>query len=69
MLFNKKIEPSCGYCLHGKDLGGEEIACVKRGIMASYGSCREFSYEPTKRKPHLMQKLSFAQVSEEDFVL
>ena len=40
MLFRKKIEPRCAYCTKGSPLNEKEVACVKRGIVSSGGSCR-----------------------------
>ena len=51
MLFDRNIEPRCGYCRHGSVLGFDEIACVKHGIMEAGGFCTAFKYEPTKRAP------------------
>ena len=69
MLFKRNIEPSCTYCRHGTDLGYDVIVCIKRGIMASYGSCGAFRYEPTKRVPEVTQNLHAAGFSLEDFSL
>ena len=69
MLFDNNIEPSCAYCRYSTALGHDEIACVRRGIMAGSGSCGSFRYEPTKRVPELMPKLNLSGLSEEDFVL
>ena len=55
MLFDRNIEPSCAYCRHGTDVGCGVIVCIKRGIMAVYGYCGAFSYEPTKRIPDVPQ--------------
>ena len=69
MLFYKDIESSCGYCFFGTDLGCEEILCIKRGIMASHGSCSAFRYEPTKRRPNVPQCPDIADFTEKDFSL
>ena len=69
MLFNKNIEPSCSYCFHGSDLGYDIIVCIKRGIMANYGYCGAFRYEPTKRIPEALPKLKTPDFSIEDFTL
>ena len=51
MLFRKKIEPACAYCVHA--YGGEDdsIICTKKGIMQPWQRCRSFAYDPLKRKP------------------
>ena len=69
MLFQRDIEPSCSYCYHGTDIGYDKIACMKRGIMAGYGSCGAFRYEPTKRVPEATPELKVSGFSEEDFRL
>jgi hypothetical protein len=69
MLFNRNIEPSCEYCQYGTALGFDEIACIKRGIMTSSGSCGAFRYEPTKRVPQALPSLKPSGLTEEDFSL
>jgi len=52
-------------------LGFGEVACTRKGIMADYGKCNAFRYEPTKRKPEYARSPGAAQameeVTEEDF--
>ncbi|MCL2408974.1 MAG: hypothetical protein FWC96_05085 [Oscillospiraceae bacterium] len=69
MLFDSNIEPSCTYCRYGEDLGHGEVACRKRGIMASHGYCVHFTYEPTKRMPHIGPRFNSAGYTKEDFSL
>ena len=69
MLFDRNIEPSCAYCSYGTNLGDDEIACTKRGIMAVFGNCGAFRYEPTKRVPEVRPKLVVSGFTEEDFSL
>ena len=69
MLFDRKIEPSCLYCRHGRTLGEGEVACLKRGIVDGSGYCGLFRYEPTKRIPEQRPRFAAASVSEEDFAL
>jgi len=69
MLFSRKIEPSCAYCRFGTALGYDEFICSKRGIMAGYGFCGSFLYEPTKREPEYVPDLKLAGLPEEDFSL
>ena len=66
-LFDRNIEPSCGYCGFGTPLGDNIVACTKRGIMASFGFCGAFRYEPTKREPHTLPSLKISEMTEEDF--
>lgn len=50
--FNKKLAPSCSYCVYGNPTAyGEEILCLKRGITERRDSCRKFKYDPLKREP------------------
>lgn len=69
MLFDKNIEPRCGYCQWGTPLNGEQMMCVKRGIVACGGSCRRFRYDPLMRTPPKPQPISFEHLSDEDFTL
>lgn len=69
MLFRKKIEPQCGYCLHGKKVSERDVACVKKGIMPLEGSCRKFQYDPVKRVPPRPATLNTKRLREEDFSL
>lgn len=69
MLFRTDIEPSCSYCLHGTDIGRDEIACRNRGIMAAGGRCGAFCYEPTKREPEFARSLKIPDMPELDFSL
>ena len=68
-LVDENVEPKCTYCCHGKSLGNDEVACVRRGIMSSSGYCRGFRYEPTKREPRAVQRLDTAMFSKQDFSL
>jgi len=69
MLFSRKIEPSCAYCRFGTALGYDEFICSKRGIMAGYGFCGSFLYEPTKREPEPAPNMKIVSLPEEDFKL
>ena len=69
MLFDRYNEPKCANCRNGTSLGQDRIACLKRGIMAGFGSCGAFRYEPTKRIPEVPPKLSNSGLSKEDFSL
>jgi hypothetical protein len=51
MLFDRRMEPRCAYCVFGDALNPREVACVKRGIVSAGARCGKFSYEPTKRVP------------------
>lgn len=67
-LFNNDIIPKCEYCLHGKLApGGEEILCIKMGIMSLSSSCKKYKYDPLKRQPKKMPQLP--QFEKKDFEL
>ena len=68
-MFEKDIEPRCGYCQRGTSLGDEKVICVKKGIVAAAGACRGFRYDPLKRVPPKPAVPSFDHLREEDFVL
>ena len=68
-LFQKKIEPSCVYCVHGRALSEDQIVCPKKGVMAAGSHCRSFQYDPLKRVPPRPAKLAGAGLGDEDFKL
>lgn len=68
-LFDKKIDPRCGYCQWGSPLDGGEMMCVKKGIVACAGSCRHFRYDPLKRTPPKPLAACFDHLKNEDFTL
>ena len=69
MLFRKKIERSCAYCVHGTKLDDEQIHCVKKGICPIDHACRKFKYDPCKRIPAKARALDFAKYDEHDYSL
>ncbi|MDR0838207.1 MAG: hypothetical protein LBN99_01035 [Oscillospiraceae bacterium] len=69
MLFRKDIAPRCEYCRHGVEIGGGEIACLKRGIYRAGLFCSKFRYDPIKRVPETRGKLNTEKFSEGDFEL
>ena len=69
MLFRKKIEPACTYCIHGTKLDEETILCAKKGMKKAEDKCFRFKYDPTKRVPKKAKALDFAKYQEEDFTL
>ena len=68
-LFQKKIEPRCAYCAHGRPMGELQVACEKKGVMSAASSCRKFVYDPLKRTPPRPVKPEFSDLKQEDFVL
>ena len=69
MLFRKKIERACTYCLYGARVGENTILCSKKGMRCDYDACRKFTYDPTKRIPHKAKALDFSKYDEQDFSL
>lgn len=69
MLFNKKIEPCCSYCMKGSKINEREVACLRKGIVSSGGRCTQFKYDPLRREPPHPALLKTEGFSEEDFQL
>ena len=69
MLFRKKIERSCAYCLFGTQLEDESILCTKKGLRSLEDSCRKFKYDPCKRIPRKAKPLDFSKYDDTDFSL
>jgi hypothetical protein len=69
MLFRKKIERSCSYCIHGTALEDGQVLCIKKGLMQKEDSCRKFRYDPCKRVPGKQKALDFSRFEEKDFSL
>ncbi|MBP3494348.1 MAG: hypothetical protein J6J83_07045 [Oscillospiraceae bacterium] len=68
-LFRKNIEPRCAYCTRGSQINEEEVACVKRGVVAADHHCGAFRYDPLKRVPPRPVALETAELKQEDFSL
>ena len=69
MLFRKKIEKSCTYCLHGTGLEDGKILCSKKGLRSEDKACFQFRYDPLKRIPGKMKALDFSKYDQEDYSL
>lgn len=69
MLFRKKIERSCSYCIHGTTLEDGQVLCIKKGLMRKEDSCRKFRYDPCKRVPGKQKALDFSRFEDNDFSL
>lgn len=69
MLFRKKIEPSCSYCIYGAKLEDSNILCSKKGIVSPEQKCLCFRYDPIKRIPPKSKALDFSKYDGEDFSL
>ena len=69
MLFRKKIEKSCAYCVLGTQLDEETVLCLKKGARSLEDKCRKFKYDPCKRIPPKVKALDFRKYEEDDFTL
>ena len=69
MLFRKKIERSCTYCLYGAKLNDGSFLCAKRGIRMDDTGCLRFKYDPCKRIPLRAKAMDFSKYDQEDFSL
>lgn len=69
MLFRKKIERSCSYCVYGTRLEDETVLCIKKGIRTKEDKCLRFRYDPCKRIPVKAKALDFSRYNDEDFSL
>ena len=68
MLFRKKIEPACQYCSHGTVIGNE-VLCIKKGVVSGEKPCWKFKYDPCKRVPVKAKALNFKKYDNEDYSL
>ena len=69
MLFRKKIQRSCEYCLYATKLDEDTVLCAKRGVRAADDPCRKFKYDPCKRVPVKAKALDFSRYDDDDFSL
>ena len=69
MLFRKKQEHSCSYCIHATQINDGEFQCSKKGTVTAENSCWRFSYDPCKRVPVKPKAPNFTQYSVDDFSL
>ncbi len=69
MLFRKKIERACTYCVHGTRLEDGQILCAKRGIREEDSKCLKFRYDPCKRIPQKIRAMDFTKYDQDDFSL
>lgn len=69
MLFRKKIERSCAYCLYGVHLEDGMILCSRKGLKSEESHCWRFRYDPCKRIPRKAKALDFSKYENEDFSL
>ncbi len=69
MLFRKKMEHCCQYCIHSTALDEDTVLCCKKGIRSCSGKCYRFHYDPCKRIPPKQKALDFSQYEEYDYSL
>lgn len=69
MLFRKKIERSCSYCLYSTKLEEDQILCSKKGIRFISQRCRRFKYDPCKRIPVKPKAMDFSKYQDQDYSL
>ena len=69
MLFRKKIDRFCSYCIYAEKLDDETYLCAKRGFVAACHHCRKFKYDPLKRVPKRRKPKDFSEYDELDFSL
>ena len=69
MLFRKKIERSCSYCIYSTKLDEDTILCAKKGMNPVPDKCKKFKYDPTKRIPAKAKALDFSKYDDQDFSL
>lgn len=69
MLFRKKIERACAYCVHSANMDGEQYLCAKCGIRRADDKCHRFRYDPTKRIPAKAKPVDFSKYDADDFSL
>jgi hypothetical protein len=69
MLFRKKIERNCAYCVYAGKLNDESMICRKCGIVPATHRCRRFRYDPLKRIPARPKAQDNSKYQEADFTL
>lgn len=69
MLFRKKIDRACSYCVHGTHLEDGTILCTKKGLKNETDKCFRFRYDPCKRIPLKAKALDFSRYADEDYSL
>ena len=69
MLFRKKMQRACVYCVFGGKIDEDNIICQKCGIVPSQHHCRRFRYDPLKRVPTRPNTQNFEKYKDTDFSL
>ena len=61
MLFRRKMDRRCVYCLYGTQLEDDHILCTKKGLRMADDKCWRFKYDPCKRIPLKAKALDFSK--------
>ena len=69
MLFRKKMEKMCAYCVHSTVLDEKSVSCAKKGEKRSDDHCMSFRYDPCKRMPKKSKAMDFSRYEEYDYSL
>ena len=69
MLFRKKMERSCTYCLHSARMEDGRFLCSKKGFREDDSGCFFFKYDPLKRVPGKMKAIDFSKYDDQDYTL
>ena len=67
MLFRKKVESACVYCLYASVLDEENAVCKKHGVVDLWGKCGSFKYDPLNREPENAPSAIVSDFEESDF--
>ena len=69
MLFRKKIDRCCTYCMFAGKIDDDTVICQKCGIVPASHHCRRFRYDPLKRIPPRPKAQDFSKYDEKDYSL
>ena len=69
MLFRKKMERYCAYCVYSGKISDDQMICRKFGVVPTTHHCRRFRYDPLKRVPSRPKAQDFSKYEEKDFSL
>lgn len=69
MLFRKDIPKDCSYCQHMNRSEDGAMRCTRGGTVNEDEGCRQFRYDPTRRKPKKAKAMDFSRYDEDDFSL
>ena len=69
MLFRKKMDRFCTYCMFAGKIDEETVICQKCGIVPASHQCRRFRYDPLKRVPPRLKTQNFSKYDKKDYSL